>query len=183
MRHIHKKCHFFCIRAKVNSDLKVLIYDKKEKHYIYKKLSELTVQEYCALYYKNISVGKHHFKCNLSIGRGNQSDDPWFILSNIEPYQAIREYSHSFDGIEMFFKSQKSNGFNLEKTRTRNLHAFENLYSIICFAGPWLSILAIDYTKNYALVKKYLNIRYVKNNKNGKPIHILSIFNLGLTIF
>ncbi len=22
MRHIHKKCHFFCIRAKVNSDLK-----------------------------------------------------------------------------------------------------------------------------------------------------------------
>ena len=30
MRHIHKKGHFFCIRAKVNSDLKVLIYDKKE---------------------------------------------------------------------------------------------------------------------------------------------------------
>lgn len=85
--------------------------------------------------------------------------------------------------IEMFFKSQKSNCFNLEKTRTRNLHAFENLYSIICFAGLWLSILAIDYTKNYAHVKKYLNIRYVKNNKNGKPIRILSIFNLGLTIF
>ena len=83
----------------------------------------------------------------------------------------------------MFFKSQKSNGFNLKKTRTRNLHTIENLYSIICFAGLWLSILAIDYTKNYALVKKYLNIRYVKNNKNGKPIHILSIFNLGLTIF
>lgn len=183
MRHIHKKGHFFCIRAKVNSDLKVLIYDKKEKHYICKKLSELTVQKYHALYYKNISVGKHHFKCNLSIGRGNQSDDPWFILSNIEPNQAIREYSHRFGGIEMFFKSQKSNGFNLEKTRTRNLHAFENLYSIICFAGLWLSILAIDYTKNYAHVKKYLNIRYVKNNKNGKPIRILSIFNLGLTIF
>lgn len=29
MRHIYKKGHFFCIRAKVNSDLKVLIYDKK----------------------------------------------------------------------------------------------------------------------------------------------------------
>lgn len=83
----------------------------------------------------------------------------------------------------MFFKSQKSNGFNLKKTRTRNLHTFENLYSIICFAGLWLSILAIDYTKNYAHVKNYLNIRYIKNNKNGKPIRILSIFNLGLTIF
>ena len=43
IRHIHKKGHFFCFRAKANSDLKVLIYDKKEKHYIYKKLSELTV--------------------------------------------------------------------------------------------------------------------------------------------
>ena len=83
----------------------------------------------------------------------------------------------------MFFKSQKSNGFNLKKTRTRNLHTFENLYSIICFAGLWLSILAIDYTKNYAHVKNYLNIRYIKNNKNGKPIRILSIFNLGITIF
>lgn len=65
----------------------------------------------------------------------------------------------------MFFKSQKSNGFNLEKTRTRNLHAFENLYSIICFAWLWLSILAIDYTKNYAHVKKYLNISMLKITK------------------
>ena len=27
----------------------------------------------------------------------------------------------------MLFKSQKTNGFNLEKTKTRNLHAYENL--------------------------------------------------------
>ncbi len=165
MRHIHKKDHFFCIGAKVNSDLKVLIYDKKEKHYIYKKLSELTVQKYHALYYQDILVGKKHFKCNLSIGRGNQSDDPWFILSNIDPNQAIREYSHRFGGIEMFFKSQKSNGFNLEKTRTRNLHAFENLYSIICFAGLWLSILAIDYTKIMHMLKNILILDMLKITK------------------
>lgn len=54
----------------------------------------------------------------------------------------------------MFFKSQKTNGFNLEKTKTRNLHAYENLYSLVCFAGLWLTIIGIDYTKNYTHVKK-----------------------------
>ena len=70
--------------------------------------------------------------------------------------------------IEMFFKSQKTNGFNLEKTKTRNLHAYENLYSLVCFAGLWLTIIGIDYTKNYIHVKKNLNIRFVKYDKNKK---------------
>ena len=102
-----------------------------------------------------------HFKCNLSIARGKLSDDPWFILSNIEPNQTLREYAHRFGAIEMFFNSQKTNGFNLEKTKTRNLHAYENLYSLVCFAGLWLTIIGMDYTKNYIHVKKNLNIRYV----------------------
>ena len=83
----------------------------------------------------------------------------------------------------MFFKSQKYNGFNLEKTKTRNLHAYENLYSLTCFAGLWLTILGIDYTKNYNHVKKFLNIRFVKKDKNGNKVRIVSLFNLGLTIF
>ena len=83
----------------------------------------------------------------------------------------------------MFFKSQKTNGFNLEKTKTRNLHAYENLYSLVCFAELWLTIIGINYTKNYIHVKKKLNIRFVKYDKNHKSIKILSLFNLGLTIF
>ena len=97
--------------------------------------------------------------------------------------QKLGEYTHRFGAIEMFFKSQKSNEFNLKKTKTRNLHAYENLYSLVCFAGLWLTIIGIDYTKNYIHVKKNLNIRYVKKNKNNKIIRIISLFNLGLTIF
>ena len=82
----------------------------------------------------------------------------------------------------MLFKSQKTNGFILEKTKTKNLHAYENLYSLVCFAGLWLTIIGIDYTKNYPHVKKNLNIRFVKYGKNKKPIRILSLFNLELTI-
>ena len=183
MKHINDKGHYFCIRGKVNSNIKVFMYDKKEKHKIYKKFTDFKVWKNKSLYYKNLELGDFHFKCNLSIARGKLSDDPWFILSNIEPNQALREYAHRFGAIEMFFKSQKTNGFNLEKTKTRNLHAYENLYSLVCFAGLWLTIIGIDYTKNYIHVKNKLNIRYVKNNKNGKPIRILSLFNLGLTIF
>ena len=181
MKHINDKGHYFCIRAKVNSNIKIFVYDKLEKHKIYKKFTDFKVQKHHSLYYENLELGDFHFKCNLSIARGKLSDDPWFILSNIEPNQALREYAHRFGAIEMFFKSQKPNGFNLEKTKTRNLHAYENLYSLVCFAGLWLTIIGIDYTKNYNHVKNKLNIRFVKYDKKQKTykniITIQSRFN------
>ena len=146
-------------------------------------LSLTPIWKHKSLYFKDIPFGHFRFHCNLSISRGILSDDPWFILSNIEPNKALREYAHRFGAIECLFKNQKTNGFNLEKTNTRNLHAYENLYSLVCFASLWLTIIGIDYTKNYIHVKNTLNIRYVKKDKNGKYIRILSLFNLGLTIF
>lgn len=83
----------------------------------------------------------------------------------------------------MFFKSQKTDGFYLEDTKTQNLHAFETLYGVICIASLWLNIIAIDYIKNYKSLKKKVDIRFNKKNKNGKPKRILSTFNLGLTLF
>ena len=69
MKHIHDKGHYFCIRAKINSNIKIFIYDKKEKHYIYKRFLDFKTQKHHALYHKNITVGSFHFKCNLSIAR------------------------------------------------------------------------------------------------------------------
>ena len=77
--------------------------------------------------------------------------------------------------LKCFFKSQKTNVFDLEKTKTINLHAYENLYSLVCFARLWLTILGIDYTKNYSHIKKVLNIRFVRYDKNNKPRRILSL--------
>lgn len=183
MKYINDLGHFFCIRAKVNSNIRFLIYDAKEKNEIYKRFIDLPIQKHHALYYEDIPFESFKFKCNLSIARGKLSNDPWFILSNIEPNKALREYAHRFGAIECLFKNQKTNGFNLEKTKTKNLHAYENLYSLVCFACTWLTIIGVDYTKNYNHVKHKLNIRFVKRDKNNKPIRILSLFNLGLTIF
>jgi len=82
----------------------------------------------------------------------------------------------------MLFKSQKTNGFNLEKTHTRNILAFENLYALVCIANVWLTILGVDYIKNYNHYKKKVNIRYTRKY-NGKFERIISDFNLGLTLF
>ena len=182
MKHIHDKGHYFCIRAKVNSSIKFLIYDNKEKHNIYKHFYDLPIWRHHSIYYYNIPFGSFKFKCNLAISRSVVSNDPWFILTNIEPNQAIREYSNRFGSIETTFKNQKTNGFNLEKTHTRNIKAFENLYALVCIAQTWMVILGADYTKNYHHIKKKDNIRFVKN-VNGKKIRILSLFNLGLTLF
>ena len=46
--------HYFCIRVKVNSFIKLLIYDSKEKHHIYKHFYDLSIQKHHSKYYKNI---------------------------------------------------------------------------------------------------------------------------------
>jgi len=43
MKHIHDNDAFFAIRAKVNSSISFLIYDKKEGHNIYKNFSDLPI--------------------------------------------------------------------------------------------------------------------------------------------
>jgi len=131
------------------------------------------------------------FKANLSIVPSirikdnddiNDGDnDTWYIITNLEPKLAIRKYKKRFAAIEMFFKSQKSNGFYLEKTK--NLHAMETLYGIACIANLWLSILGLDYIKNHNHVKNKVNIRFNKKSKSGKLIRTISTFRLGLTLF
>ena len=43
-------------------------------------------------------------------------------------------------------------------------------------------ILGVDYTKNYTKVKNKINIGFTRTRKN-KKIRIMSLFNLGLTLF
>jgi len=157
------------------------IWFRCEKHEIYTTLAYFHTQKHHSLYYENLEIGTLGFRCNLSIARNKLSDDPWFVLSNIKPNKALREYSHRFGSIESVFKSQKSNGLNLERTKTNNIKAFETLYGICCFVVLWLTIIGVDYTKNYHNVKNKLNIRFTKKRK-GKLIRIISNFNLGLTI-
>ena len=81
------------------------------------------------------------------------------------------------------FKNQKSNGFYLEATMTRNIHAFENLYSITCFAVLFLTIYGTYYEKNkYKVFRNFkLKTSYQKSDKSRA--RYMSLFNTGLTLF
>ena len=188
LKHIQDKDCFFAVRAKAKSSVKVYIYDQKEGHNIARNLSTLTSYAYKPHYFKDIPFGDMRFHANLAIApyKKNQKDstdeDNWFIITNLEPILAIKHYKKRYGAIEMFFKSQKTNGFYLEKTKTKNLHAMETLYGIACIAHIWLSILGIDYIKNYNHIKHIINIPFNKKVK-GKTIRILSTFRLGLTLF
>lgn len=184
LKHIQNKGALFGFRAKANSSVRFLFYDKHEKHFIYKHLSDLHQYVYRASYYQNIELGDMKLKCNLSISRLSVSNgEPWFIVSNLPPKIAISKYSHRFGSIEMFFKAQKTDGFYLEDTKTKNSLAFENLYGILCLAQLWLAIIGIDYIKNYCHYKKTINIRFNKKTKSGHRIRILSTFKLALRLF
>lgn len=186
LNHISNKGHYFCFRAKANSSVKAFVFDKKEGHKIYKHLYDLKSTTYHSVFFENIELGDIHFICNLSISRSvanDIDDDNWYIVSNIKPSTAIKTYGYRFGSIEMFFKSQKTNGFYLESTKTKNIHAFNNLYSLVCIASLWLNIIAVDYIKNHNHLKNKVNIKYNKKNKNGKLVRILSTFKLGLKLF
>ena len=90
-------------------------------------------------------------------------------------------FSLRIGSIESIFKSQKSNGFRLESTNTQKIEHFISLFTIMCVALVWLTIIGVDYVKNKHTY--HLKIRDTKKYSNGHILRLYSFFNLGLTIF
>ena len=103
------------------------------------------------------------------------------MVTNDIPSQAVKNYSYRFGSIESIFKSQKSGGFRLESTHTQKIEHFVSLFTIVCIALTWLTIIGADYVKNKH--HYHLIIRDTKKNKKNATSRIYSLFNLGLTIF
>ena len=108
--------------------------------------------------------------------------EPWIIITNGEPKRAIKDYGYRFGGIEPVFKNLKSNGFYLENTVNVSLKYFESMYCMASIGILYLTILDCDYAKNS---KCYKNVKLTvkKANKDNRKIRILSLFNVGLTLF
>ena len=78
--------HTYCIRTK---DHKILIYDKKEGHEVWKNISDLSFQKYHALYYKNVKYTNKEYITNIAISRSVNVSEPLIIITNGEPNRAI----------------------------------------------------------------------------------------------
>lgn len=146
----------------------------------YPILFGLSIHKYSAKVFENAFYTKSMFPTNIVVSNYSNSLEPWYIITNDNPSRAIRNYSYRFS-IECIFKSQKSNGFRLESTNTRKIEHFISLFTIMCVALVWLTIIGADYVKNKH--HYHLKIRDTRKYKFGSYSRLYSIFSIDLTIF
>ena len=177
MKHIDSLGHTYAIRLKGN----IIVYENGNKT-IAKKLKK---RKYKAVVHQDVYITKHHFKTNIVISNSIDTSNPWIIATNKDIEHAISNYSYRFSTIEFLFKNQKSNGFYIEKISNASLDAFTNMYTICCIAVTFLTIVGTDYTKNTRCHKNHRFTTHSYRTINGvkKRVRIMSLFNVGLTLF
>ena len=169
---------------RIKKEHKIKIYDKKLDKCVWKPLADFSHKKCDSKILENIDyIESNPIKTNIILGKTSGTDEPWLLATNGNPKTAVRDYSHRFGAIECLFKNQKSNGFYIESTKIKNIESFRGMYLIVCMATVWLVTLGADYAKNKSHYRKKLAIRDTKKNKNGKVIRIISLFNVGLTLF
>lgn len=88
---------FYCIRTKTNitvsSDSINFVPLSSIKPYVHK--SKLLENIY-------FSFSKKHL-VNIAISPSKDTEDPWYIVTNLSPKKALKYYSYRFGGIEFFF--------------------------------------------------------------------------------
>lgn len=182
LEHINSLNCTYVFRTK--KEHKIRYYDKREKHYIWKSLGDFEHKKYVSKTFENIDYTfSNPIKTNIILVRTNGTDDPWILVTNGNVNKAVKHYSYRFGAIEFHFKSTKSNGFNLEKTKIKKLSAFTGISLIVNIATLFLTILGADYCKNKGYYSKKSKIRDTKKTKSNNIIRVISLFNLGLTIF
>ena len=171
-------CTYY-IRTKTNLLIDIPNHpDNDMFHYI----SDIEPKYSRSLYFYDVNITNSKFTTNLTIGPTKGHDEPFYILTNSNPKKSIMHYKYRFGSIEFIFKNQKSNGFYLESTKIKNLHAFSSMFSLMCIALLWLTILGSDYCKN----KHQFNPSFIfsTSKSNGKTrIRTVSLFNTGLILF
>ena len=135
-----------------------------------------------SLYFDSVRITSFKFQTKLAVSKTDSHKEPFFILTNGNTREAIKHYGYRFGSIEFIFKNQKSNGFYLESTKMRNIQSFTTLFTLVCIAILWLTILGSDYTKNKSHFKNCFKIRYSRKNGSGNK-RTFSLFNTGLFFF
>ena len=183
MSHIDSLGHTFCIRLKKN--IKVLVYDKKEGHMVWKFLDELFAYKYHSNLFNDIFLTENKFKVNIAISKTMDVKESWIIVTNGPANRAIKDYGYRFGSIECLFKNQKSNGFFMESVVKADIDYFTSMYSIICFASLFLTIVGADFSKNRRCYKQIKITTHKMFNENNRKIkkRVLSLFNVGLILF
>lgn len=142
---------YFVFRCKDN--FKVYYYDEREKHKIWTFIHNLPNLKYHSRLFKNLEFTKNKYKYNLTICKSADHQERWFLISNVDPKRAKKFYGYRFGGIETIFKNQKSNGFYLEKTGIKHLHAFDIYILYYVLLLLIIYVLVLMYLKTLIVIK------------------------------
>ena len=179
MQHIDSLGDTYCIRTKSNVSIEI---DNFEDADLISYISDIEPRFSKSLYFDSVRITSFKFQTKLAVSKTDSHKEPFFILTNGNTRDAIKHYGYRFGSIEFIFKNQKSNGFYLESTKMRNMQSFTTLFTLVCVAILWLTILGADYTKNKNHFKNCFKIRYSKRNGNYHK-RTFSLFNTGLFFF
>lgn len=186
MKYIDSLGDTYCIRTKSNVCIDIDNY-KYSNHIVY--ISDISPWNTHSLYFDSVYITNKKYHTKLAVSKADSHKEPLFILTNGNTRDAVKHYGFRFGSIEFLFKNQKSNGFYLEATQTRNIHAFASLFTLMNVAILWLTIIGADYSKA-GRISKYFKLPYSKrvstNSSDKKKVkyrRCYSIFNTGLLLF
>ena len=179
MQHIHSLGDEYCIRTKSNVSIEIDNYDDAP---MIAYISDIEPFFSKSRYFDSVRITSFKFPTKLAVSKIDTHKEPFFILTNGNTREAIKHYGYRFGSIEFIFKNQKSNGFYLESTKMRNIQAFTTMFTLLCVAILWLTILGAYYSKNKGHFKNYFKIKYSKKNGDNNK-RIISLFNTGLIFF
>lgn len=177
MKYIESIGETYCIRAKSNMSVYIYNYDEMAG-----SISEVKAKKTEDQFFNKVLITKNKYETKLAVSKLDTHKEAFYILSNGNIEEAIKNYSYRFGSIEFIFKNQKSNGFYLESTKMRNIQAFTTMFGLMCVALLWLTILGVDYSKNSNKYQNNLKIHYYKKEKTGIK-RLFSLFNTGLLYF
>ena len=171
----------FVMRCKNN--MLVFYKPKKENHKVWMNILDLPHYVHHSALYRNLEFTRYKYVYNLAYCMSKNHKEAWLLITNYDPRKAKAFYGYRFGSIEFLFKFQKSNGFYLEKTGIKSLHAFDNLYSLVCIACFYLTCLGSDISSNPRCYKN-LGITITKKcNNSSKRYRCISRFRTGLQLF
>ena len=169
--------HTYDVRLKGN----IVVYKDGKKT----KAKKLKHRKYQSVIHKDVYITENRYQTTVVYSPTNHTKDPWIIVTNGDPAKALRSYSYRFSSIECMFKSQKSNGFNLEKVSNASLESFTTMYTMICVCNLYLTTLGTDYSKNTRCYRNVSIETHKVYHVDGKEVkkRVMSLFNVGLTLF
>ena len=179
MQHIDSLGDTYCIRTKSNIAIKI---DNFEDSDMISTIADIEPLFSKSKFFDSVRITSFQFPTKLAISKTDSHKEPFFILTNGDTRAAIKHYGYRFGSIEFIFKNQKSNGFYLESTKMRNIQSFTTLFTLVCVAILWLTILGADYSKNKNHFKNCFKIRYSRKNLSNYK-RTFSLFNTGLFFF